>query len=355
MLVIGLVWGGICLAQFAASIGDLSAISGAKLVKLTLRVAVANVPLAAYCAALAWLFARPAGPPLTARTIAHSLGLGTLLCFIPTIALQATYLAIEQGKPAVDVLSNVANYPPLFLVYDYMMFAGSFAAVLAEAARQHKQLADQARERAERENLALRLALEQQRLRTLQAQLEPHFLFNSLNAISALVRAVNTSDALGAISTLSQLLRRAVHASLHPWLPLDDELQFARDYLKLQQLRYGERLVVRIDCTLDGHGDAEVPALLLQPLIENAIRHDVERHHGVATIALGLRAGGGQLDITLTNALCDSHAPNPGSGLGLANIRSRLALLYPGSHAFSAGPADGLYVVRLHLPLDGNA
>jgi LytS/YehU family sensor histidine kinase len=129
------------------------------------------------------------------------------------------------------------------------------------------------------------------------------------------------------------------------------ELQFVRDYLDLQRLRYGERLRVHIE------GDDNVlhlvacPPLLLQPLIENALRHDLDCREGPGDIQLRFTREDGAMCIRVTNQAGAQVSPNPGAGLGLANTRDRLRLMYP-SASLQAGVQGERYVAEVRLPLD---
>ncbi len=203
----------------------------------------------------------------------------------------------------------------------------------------------------ERDFLTLQLQLEQQRLAALRGQLEPHFIFNALNAISALVRMDDKALALTGISRLSGLLRYALAASTRDWVALEEELQFVRDYLALQGMRYGTRLQVRFEGDQGAVLAADCPPLLLQPLVENALRHDLDCHDGAGDIHLAFAQQGEQLHIRISNAVREV-APNPGLGLGLRNTAARLRL--------ACGPAASLHTVRengrftadIRLPLE---
>jgi LytS/YehU family sensor histidine kinase len=185
----------------------------------------------------------------------------------------------------------------------------------------------------------------------LRAQFEPHFLFNALNAISALVRDGDRTLALGGIGRLSDLLRYALSASVRNTVTVAAELQFVRDYLDLQRLRYGDRLQVRID----GEGrllhEVECPPLLLQPLIENALRHDLDCHQGPSDIRLVFAQDDETLAIRVANPVSAQASPNPGAGLGLANTRERLKLMHPTASLITS-VEGGRFVAEVRLPLD---
>jgi len=196
----------------------------------------------------------------------------------------------------------------------------------------------------------LERGLAQAELRNLRLQLQPHFLFNALNTISStMYDDPRAADRM--IGQLSQLLRLSLRTSHAQEVPLRDELDVLSCYLGLMQARFGSRLRTSIEAepaTLD----ALVPSLLLQPLVENAIRH------GNAS-----RAMGGRIDIRVTRAtttlLVDVSDDGPGttlgtdvfgSGVGLSATRDRLRLLYGHDHRFDVGNRDGGFGVRIELP-----
>jgi len=199
------------------------------------------------------------------------------------------------------------------------------------------------------DNLHLSLELERQRMLALRAQLEPHFIFNALNAISALVRTSDGDLALNGINRLSDLLRYALTASGRDWVSVGEELAFVGDYLALQRLRYRARLQVQMDIG-DVHG-GECPPLLLQPLIENALRHDLDCHEGDSDIRIHMQRDGAQLHIRISNPVTADASPNPGLGMGLANTRARLQLAYGGEASLDSALRDGRYEVAIRMPL----
>lgn len=198
---------------------------------------------------------------------------------------------------------------------------------------------------------ARELALEQQRMLALRAQLEPHFIFNALNAISALVREGDKAVSLQGISRLSDLLRYALSASLRDAVSLGEELQFVNDYTGLQRLRYGDRLQIHVDGDDPQLHDIPCPPLLLQPLIENALRHDLDCHSGRSDIHLQITQQAGLLRLTVSNPVSAEAPPNPGTGLGLKNTRERLALFNPAASLHAGRRGDRFYA-EVQLPCD---
>jgi two-component system sensor histidine kinase AlgZ len=204
---------------------------------------------------------------------------------------------------------------------------------------------------AEHDNLALRLALEEQKLQTLRGQLEPHFMFNALNAISALVRSNSPDLALSGINRLSSLLRYALAASQGEWVTVADELQFTRDYLALQRLRYGDRLQVRIAGDSGAVLRADCLALLLQPLVENALRHGLDEATEPGTVTIAFATAGRALEVSVANPIVQGALPNPGAGIGLANVRERLRSAYGGAASLAIDKSNGCFVATLRLPM----
>ena len=166
------------------------------------------------------------------------------------------------------------------------------------------------------------------RMDALKMQINPHFLFNALNSIAALIETDRKVEAYHATELLGGLLRSALDQSSERFLPLRQELEFVERYIEVEKVRFGSRIRFesRID---DGTLDREVPALILQPLIENTIKHAVNRSAGDVVIAVSAESDGGRTEIVVSDngpGLGDDAAPQEGYGLG--NVRKRLSLLY---------------------------
>jgi len=267
---------------------------------------------------------------------------------------QWTWMAWLRGYLPVAGADEAWQLLRKMLLVGWFSTTGTFAAILALHYRRRARERELAWQRSQTDMLALRLALEEQRMLALRAQLEPHFLFNALNAIGALVREGDKTLALGGIERLGELLRYALSASARNSATVASELQFVRDYLDLQRLRYGARLQVRIEGESDLLHEVDCPPLLLQPLIENALRHDLDCHGGASDIGLDFAVAGEVLCIRVANPLSRQAPPNPGAGLGLANTRDRLRLMHPGA-SLEAGVRDERYVAEIRLPLAGRA
>lgn len=181
--------------------------------------------------------------------------------------------------------------------------------------------------------------LAEARLSALQAQLRPHFLFNSLNAITVLVRERNTSDATRMLELLSDLLRRVLRADTQHEIPLDDELQFVRDYLSIEEVRFSDRLRVTWSIA-ESARTILVPAFVLQPIVENAIRHGVAKRAAAGRIDISAKVVGGRMELCVRDDGAGMTATS-GEGLGLTNTRQRLQTLYGDRASLTIQPAPG--------------
>lgn len=190
-----------------------------------------------------------------------------------------------------------------------------------------------ATQRAAAERLAaqereLRAEVTAARLEALQRRLEPHFLFNALNAIGGLILTASAERAHDALTRLSSLLRHVLAHSESPTVPLHSEIASVCDYLAIEQLRFGERMAVDLWCDGDCE-DAEVPAMLLLPVVENAVRHGVARRSGASEVTVSAVRIGDRLHIEVRDEGGPVGADSePGFGIGLATSRERLQTMY---------------------------
>jgi two-component system sensor histidine kinase AlgZ len=277
------------------------------------------------------------------------LALFGLLLFLPAeVLLYRSLEALRAGRALPGLVEALSSLQPIGLLTDAALVIASLGCVLAWSVIRRNRHSERARQRAESELLGLQLKLEAQRLHLLQSQLEPHFLFNALSAIAALVRGQRSGDALLAISRLSELLRYALRGSRSEWVGLADEFAFIEDYLALQQLRFGDRLQPQLQLPAALH-DFELPALLLQPLVENAIKHGVEPVAGDVKVVVQAQASAQGIQISIANR-AGGRAARRGFGIGLGNVSERLALLYGGRARLEVDSGSDRFVVRLELP-----
>ncbi|WP_224367935.1 sensor histidine kinase [Hyalangium versicolor] len=199
--------------------------------------------------------------------------------------------------------------------------------------------------------LAVRLA--ESRLQTLRSQLDPHFLFNGLNAITGLVRTGRGDEATHALVELGQLLRSSLEAREELEVTLEEEMEFVKRYLGIEQLRFGERLQVEMEFEEEALR-ALVPALVLQPLVENAIRHGTAHGIGLGRVSIRAARVGHQLQLEVRDTGPGlGKGGTPGTGIGLANTRARLQQLYGEASFLTLSDVEGGGVcARVVLPYE---
>jgi two-component system sensor histidine kinase AlgZ len=185
------------------------------------------------------------------------------------------------------------------------------------------------------------------RLAELQSRIRPHFLFNTLNSAIALVRA-EPAKAEALLEDLSELFRHALRDP-DAVVTLAEEVFLAQRYLAIEQVRFGERL--RVEWDLDPAADpARLPSLVLQPLVENAVRHGVEPSASGAHVLIRTQRRGSMVVLKVQNSV-PAGVGVEGAGVALQNVRERLALLHDVEGHFQCGLKDGVYQVRVEVPL----
>lgn len=204
----------------------------------------------------------------------------------------------------------------------------------------------------ERRAELLRVQLAQAELAALRQQIQPHFLFNAHNAIAALIRERENDKAVEAITQLSALLRQLMEHAGKPEIELWRELDYAQAYLSIEKLRLEERLVTRFlvddDCL-----DVMVPTLILQPIVENAVRHGIAQRRNPGELTLVAHRHGGSLEIIVTNDASEfAESTACGRGVGLGSTRSRLERTFGSAlHFDCAFNQDGVSRVSLRFPI----
>ncbi len=226
----------------------------------------------------------------------------------------AQYFGLVREKFLSGVLSSIVLYATILAV----------SYVLDARARLARQQTETAR---------LNELLTKAQLDALRHQIEPHFLFNTLNSIAGLVRENRNNDAVNMIAGLSDFLRRVLENSGHSGssqqVPLAEELEFAQRYLDIQKVRFPDRLSLRLDVPADLL-NAQVPSLILQPMVENAIKHGIAKRAQGGEVRIAAARSNGRLTLSVYNDGPGLTPPGASSapGIGIANTRARLTSLY---------------------------
>ena len=274
-----------------------------------------------------WLARRyPIRPPIFGRNLLAHVGGALLLCIGWATAGASLRWVLGIGPTHITKTQHLTNWLLTTIPWGTFMYFTTLGCMHAFAYFV---------EAKEREAQTARLAAQvaEARLGALRMQLHPHFLFNSLNAITVLVRDKDTAAAGRMLELLSDVLRQVLRADQPHEVSLADELQFLERYLAIEQVRFSDRLAVRIDVD-DVLRDAAVPEFLLQPLVENALRHGIAHRADGGVVEISATRDGDALVLTVTDngPGQTATASRDGNGLGLSNIRERLTTLY-GSRA----------------------
>lgn len=261
------------------------------------------------------------------------IGFGMLLLLVVVTSITQYYVVYGSDGPGIAMYFSVAMRQT---VLPWIAIAGIVAAI--EGRRRSQQFA------MERERL--RALVAEQRLIALTGQLQPHFLFNTLQGISTLIhRDPNAADEM--LLKLSDLLRDLLRQRDQVLVSLGDELRFARTYLDISQLRFGDRLQVVIEAPTE-LASARIPLFLLQPLVENALTHGIGGRIRGGRITLAVRRHGDRLQLEVTDDGLGLPTAGPlVEGVGLRNTRARLEAAFGTDHQFSieALPAGGTNAV----------
>jgi len=264
--------------------------------------------------------------------VVHLILLSSLSLFIPEW---------ETHAPAIKVLTGLLN-PNRFgleiLIYGFTF--GLIGIIQAQIRAQRDAV----------KSLELQRQLSAAQLRALQMQLEPHFLFNTLNAITTLVELGRQPQAAEMLGHLNVILKRTLERSTPEKIPLSQELEIVENYLAIEQVRFADRL--RVDIKVDpGALYSLIPCFLLQPIVENAIKHGIANSEGEGTVVASARRDGDRLRITVRDSGLGSSSSPSGNGIGLKNTRERLAYFYPQQHLLQAGPLrSGGFEVAIDVP-----
>ncbi len=247
----------------------------------------------------------------------------------------------EEPLPRLTNLQTIARY--FYSLLDLLQVTGIAAAIKLFRLR---IAAVTMEKRLIREKL-------QSEMQHLRAQINPHFLFNTLNSIYALARdrSGTTPDA---VMRLSRILRYMLYATEQRTVTIEEELKITGDYMELQQIRFGDKVRVTIDQQIDDHAARVTPQVLL-PLVENAFKHGRSATGTAVDIVIRVELTGQELRIMVQNpAGTAPSGPAKNEGIGLANMRRRLQLLYR-EHSFEYARRDDTFVVELYINLDSYA
>ena len=283
--------------------------------------------------------------PLQLSRLVRSLGTQLVAATLSA----ALWLAAARGFAAL--LERLDVFPGLgarLLQVAPLLLGLGFALFLLTAALNYLLMAMGASQAAERRALQFEIASREAELRALRAQIHPHFLFNSLNSINALIGA-RPEEARQLCVRLADFLRAGLTFGSREAIPLGEELALAERLLAIEKVRFGDRLSHAIVAD-DAARACVVPPLLLQPLVENAVTHGIAQRLEGGQVRIEAERRGPELRIVITNPR-DADAPGRrGTGIGLQNVRRRLAALHGGDATLEVNSTDEAFRVELRLP-----
>lgn len=298
-------------------------------------IGLVKIPLSYFILFLLDLFAKRVYPflLLTILTIAGfsaAIGLYRVIAFY--YVLPGAYMGLYENQPLFGLEQNMNAFLDLL-----------FCVMLAVATKQYR-LAQRSRENAER--------LERERLQAelkfLRAQINPHFLFNTLNNIYALARK-KSEDTAEVVMRLSKLLRFMLYESGSGRIKLEEELKVMEDYISLERIRYGDRLLFSFDKEI-GNGKVLIVPLILLPFVDNAFKHGASESWFQSWIRMSLTESDGWLHLVVKNSFENAHADEINKGIGLSNIKRQLELVYP-EHTLEVRKEQGQFIADLRLNL----
>ncbi|MBI4428557.1 MAG: histidine kinase [Ignavibacteriales bacterium] len=255
------------------------------------------------------------------------------------------------GRIIALIVFSILGFGELVQHYDDtvpILFGIGILLYLLSAAVQFLVMTFEASREVERRAFELKLLAQDAELKALRAQIDPHFLFNSLNSISALTTQ-NPSAARDMCILLGDFLRKSLKVGSKERIPLEEEIALIKNFLAIEKVRFGDRLDVHIFVD-QASVSASIPPLLLQPLIENAIKHGIAQRIDGGAIELTSQQSGSILHVKIRNPVDFDKKNVVGNKIGLQNVKDRLRKLYGGDARIETEQANGFFVVDLSLP-----
>lgn len=265
--------------------------------------------------------------------------LGFILTYCCHYVVQASLISLSESNP--EYLDFVIRSAPVRIEIYFLIITGSGVAMMF-----YSRIAEQ--EDITKRESATTLMVREAELQKLQLQLQPHFLFNSLNSINALI-LIDPAKARGMVQQLSDFLRATLKRADEQWITLDQEFVYLHLYLSIERVRFGHRLEVQTEC------DEQIklwliPPLLIQPLVENAIKFGLYGTTENVVINMKTERVNDSLQIEITNPFDADMQPAEGSGFGLNGLRRRLYLLYARNDLLKTTIENNRFTVQLTLP-----
>jgi len=237
-------------------------------------------------------------------------------------------------------------------VIPLMLFAGAIGISLSVLGHYLVGAFQRSRD-AERKALELQVLAREAELKSLRAQLDPHFLFNSLNSVAALI-GQDAAAARQMCFLMAQFFRKSLTLARQQSIPLAEEISLVETFLAIEKVRFGERLRSRFEVS-EEVADVRVPPLILQPLVENAVHHGVAHLLEGGEVCVRARRTEGLLEIVVENPCDPDRPPSRGTGVGIVNVRSRVETLCGHRASVDVDAREDSFRVAVLLPAAGTA
>lgn len=339
-----LIWMFVATTHAIAGALDSSSVHyGQAQARLVLEYCFVFLPVSLMSCSLAWLYWYYSEKLLQVRWLCVT-ALICSLVFLPLLTVNKIFVTslFDHGY-LPDFQREWDNVSPFHLWVDSCLVLLAFFLQAGFAAWRRALWREQEIQVSRNLGMELKLLL-------LQGQLKPHFLFNSLNSISALVRGQDRQLAGKAMYQLHDLLRYVVHSGKNEWVTVAEEMQFVQDYLDMQTLRFGTRLQLQIQIAAQDWLRIPCPPLLFQPLVENAIHHGVENHQQPCDLEIQLFLRLGLVHVRISNTKHQSRKSKSGHGLGLSSTRERLEILFGEEAKVMVQDLEDRFVAEVMFP-----
>ena len=309
----------------------------------SLAVVVLPCIVYAFVCLSAWYVCRaaPLGEAGLSRVLTNH-AVASLLASALWLAVWEAWTQVLDGYPAIasSVAAWRAQRPLVFAAGVLLFWLSSMFHYLMIAFERSRE--------AEKRQLGLEVMAREAELKALRAQIDPHFLFNSLNSISALT-ATSAEGARRMCLRLAEFFRSSVRLGAEDWISIDEEIEMVRQYLDIEKVRCGDRLTARIRMD-DGCGACRIPPLILQPLVENAVRHGVQSLVEGGWVRVSVVRRDGRLTLAVENPFDAETAGGAGAGVGLENVRRRVRALFDERGETEVVTTGGRFRVEIRIP-----
>lgn len=277
-----------------------------------------------------------------------------LLISLPSVTyLDQNALPFFEGKETSSFLETLSKTPYSYMFFNFVFFLMVTIVCTGIIYQQHSKKIQQSASELKKEQFEIKLKLASLRMQTLQNQLSPHFLFNSLSAISAIAKFKRPEEVTDAIAQLGDLLRYALTSSKKSLVSLDKEQSFISNYIYFQELRFNDRITFNVKL-LASHNKLVCPPFITQTLIENAISHGMNSAHSMLiNVVVKVSDHNLLFIVNNTKSTLKKTRKKKGIGIGIENLKQRLRMIYGDNYSMDSIDHEKEYTVTVIIPIKG--